>query len=73
MKEDHVVHDIEYIYDTRIIARHIRDGEVDSKEYNKYLSSLPDEESRVRYIDVYHEEDEIIEEATPMADSLTFT
>jgi hypothetical protein len=32
----------EFIYDVRVTNRHIREGVITKKEYDKYLSDLPD-------------------------------
>lgn len=36
----------EFIYDVRVTNRHIREGVITKKEYDKYLSELPDVEDK---------------------------
>lgn len=59
------------IFDLRVIERRLATGEVDSKEYADYLSSLPDDAKQAAWIEVY--EDPPSEELTPRAEELTFT
>ncbi len=35
----------EFLYDVRIAHRHLREGVITKKDYDKYLDSLPDMES----------------------------
>ena len=35
----------EFLYDVRIVQRHLREGAITKKEYDKYMSDLPDVES----------------------------
>lgn len=36
----------DFIYDVRVSNRHIREGVISKKEYEKYLSELPDVEDK---------------------------
>lgn len=36
----------EFIYDVRVTNRHIREGVITKKDYEKYLSELPDVEDK---------------------------
>ena len=36
----------EFIYDVRVTNRHIREGVITKKDYDKYLSELPDVEDK---------------------------
>lgn len=36
----------EFLYDVRVANRHIREGVITKKDYDKYLSSLPDVEDK---------------------------
>lgn len=36
----------EFMYDVRVTNRHIREGVITKKDYEKYLSELPDVENK---------------------------
>jgi len=59
-------------FDNRLVERYMRDGEVDRKEYEKYLKGLPDEVSKTRYVEVFEEEEDTEDESTKN-EVLTFT
>jgi len=50
----------DFLYDERIVERHIKDGTVSKKDYEKYLKSLPDSEEKGEVLII--EEDEVVEE-----------
>ena len=50
----------DFLYDERIVERHIKEGTLSKKEYEKYLKSLPDSEEKGEVLII--EEDEIAEE-----------
>jgi len=57
-------------YDLRILDRELRDGKISRKDYDAYLKSLPDDESRAEYVEVFEEGSDI---PTPVEGDLTFT
>jgi hypothetical protein len=57
-------------FDVRIADRLLREGKISRKDYEAYLKSLPDEESRGEYVEVFEEESDV---PTPAAEDLTFT
>lgn len=57
-------------FDVRVVDQKIRRHQLDPKEYEAFLKSLPDDESRADYMEVYEEPKD---EQTPMANALTFT
>lgn len=58
-------------FDLRTVERRIAKGEIDPKDYESYLKSLPDDEKNYELRQVYEEPPP--EEATPFVDELTFT
>lgn len=55
--------------DRRILELQLRSGKLSKKEYQKYLSSLPDSESEAEYIEISEEN----QERTSRPSGLTFT
>jgi len=62
---------IERTYDQRIVEFRLRRNEMDRGAYEEYLKTLPDDEGKFNYVDVYEEPP--AEELTPHAEVLTFT
>ncbi len=58
-------------FDQRIIERARTEGALSSKERESYLKDLPDEASKIVYVEVYEEPP--VEEPTPHIDELTFS
>ena len=58
-------------YDLRVIERRLSRGQLDPKEYEAYLKSLPDDTAAVEYIEVFEEPP--AEELTPCVEEPTFT
>jgi hypothetical protein len=50
----------DFLYDERIVERHIKDGTLSKKDYDKHLKSLPDVEEKGEVLII--EEDEVIAE-----------
>ena len=50
----------DFLYDERIVERHIKEGTLSKKEYEKYLKSLPDSEEKGEVLII--EEDEVVDE-----------
>ena len=50
----------DFLYDERIVERHIKDGTLSKKDYEKHLKSLPDVEEKGEVLII--EEDEVLEE-----------
>ena len=50
----------EFLYDVRIAERHIKDGSLSKKDYEKHLKSLPDVEEKGEPLII--EEDEVAAE-----------
>ena len=50
----------DFLYDERIVERHIKDGTVSKKDYEKHLKSLPDSEEKGEVLII--EEDEVVDE-----------
>ena len=46
----------EFIYDVRVTNRHIREGVITKKDYEKYLSELPDVEDKSEPLIIEDEE-----------------
>jgi len=57
-------------YDIRVLDRELREGKISHKDYEAYLKSLPDEESRGEYVEVFEEGSDV---PTPAEGDLTFT
>lgn len=53
----------EFLYDVRIAQRHLREGVITKKEYDKYLNSLPDMEANSEPL-VIEDEEEVVEAET---------
>jgi hypothetical protein len=51
-------------FDTRILRKNLRENLISKKDYEKHLSSLPDESGNVGYIEVYEEEPAFGEDLT---------
>lgn len=60
-------------FDTRITGKLLQDGDLDPKEHEKFLKSLPDESAKVAYIDVFREKPAANEEQANPLEGLTFT
>ena len=58
-------------YDLRTLEQFIRDGAVNSKDYQSYLKSLPNSESNADYVEVYEEPVSTTDPTQPES-SLTF-
>ena len=50
----------DFLYDERIVERHIKDGTLSKKDYDKHLKSLPDVEEKGEALVI--EEDEVVVE-----------
>ncbi len=50
----------DFLYDERIVERHIKDGTLSKKDYDKHLKSLPDVEEKGEVLII--EEDEVVVE-----------
>lgn len=50
----------DFLYDERIVERHIKDGTLSKKDYEKHLKSLPDVEEKGEVLII--EEDEVVVE-----------
>lgn len=50
----------DFLYDERIVERHIKDGTLSKKDYEKHLKSLPDSEEKGEVLII--EEDEVVDE-----------
>ena len=46
----------EFIYDVRVTNRHIREGVITKKDFDKYLSELPDVEDKSEPLIIEDEE-----------------
>ena len=46
----------EFIYDVRVANRHLREGVISKKDYEKYLSELPDVEDKSEPLIIEDEE-----------------
>ena len=46
----------EFMYDVRVTNRHIREGVITKKDYEKYLSELPDVEDKSEPLIIEDEE-----------------
>ncbi|MEW6145285.1 MAG: hypothetical protein AB1598_09730 [Thermodesulfobacteriota bacterium] len=48
----------DFLYDVRVANRHIREGVITKKDYDKYLSSLPDVEDKSEPLIIEDENEE---------------
>ena len=61
----------EHQFDLRVVERRLAKGQLDPKEYDAFLKSLPDDEANGEWIEVYEEPP--ADELTPHVDEPTFT
>lgn len=58
----------EFLYDVRIAQRHLREGVITKKDYDKHLDSLPDMESNSEPL-IIEDEDEVLEAEAEQAEA----
>jgi hypothetical protein len=58
----------EFLYDVRIAQRHLREGVITKKDYDKHLDSLPDMESNSEPL-IIEDEEEVLEAEAEQAEA----
>jgi len=58
----------EFLYDVRIAQRHLREGVITKKDYNKHLDSLPDMEANSEPL-IIEDEEEVLEAEAEQAEA----
>ena len=58
----------EFLYDVRIAQRHLREGVITKKDYDKHLDSLPDMEANSEPL-IIEDEEEVLEAEAEQAEA----
>ena len=55
----------ETLFDTRTLELNLREGKINSKDYDSFLKSLPNSESNAEYFEITEEETSSSEDTMP--------